>query len=85
MQAGQVAQNRFEVTGLADTRPLVDNTSAENRARNRRVEVVISQDLDAALSDDDKNLLNKQGGDKIMRQLDIQPGRKTLGLPQNIF
>ncbi|BFM50959.1 flagellar motor protein MotB [Marinomonas sp. THO17] len=40
---GQLSQNRFSVTGFADTRPLVPNDSAANRATNRRVEIVIKQ------------------------------------------
>ncbi|NOR71781.1 MAG: OmpA family protein [Methylomarinum sp.] len=35
---------RIIIQGYADTRPLVDNDSAENRAKNRRVEIVIAQD-----------------------------------------
>ncbi|MCT7655971.1 OmpA family protein [Oceanimonas sp. NS1] len=34
---------RMIVMGLADTKPLVANDSAENRRRNRRVEITISQ------------------------------------------
>ncbi|WP_371319643.1 flagellar motor protein MotB [Oceanimonas pelagia] len=34
---------RMVVMGLADTRPLVDNDTPENRRRNRRVEITISQ------------------------------------------
>ena len=41
--SGQLDQNRFAVTGFADTRPLVPNDSAANRATNRRVEIVIKQ------------------------------------------
>ena len=37
----QVEPTRLSVTGLADTEPRVENTSAENRARNRRVEIII--------------------------------------------
>jgi len=36
-------ENRFSIYGLAYTRPLVPNTSAKNRSRNRRVEVMIVQ------------------------------------------
>ncbi|MCL7423427.1 MAG: MotB family protein [Methylobacter sp.] len=36
-----IAKERVVVQGYADTQPLVPNTSEENRARNRRVEVVI--------------------------------------------
>lgn len=37
--------NRVHVSGYADTRPLASNDTAEGRARNRRVEIVIQQGL----------------------------------------
>ncbi len=37
----QIAENRLVVQGLADTRPLVPNDTPANRARNRRVEIVV--------------------------------------------
>lgn len=37
---------RFTVSGYADTRPLVPNDSIANRARNRRVEIVINQGVE---------------------------------------
>ena len=40
---GQLDQNRFSVTGFSDTRPLVPNDTPQNRATNRRVEIVIRQ------------------------------------------
>ncbi|MBL4679284.1 MAG: flagellar motor protein MotB [Pseudomonadales bacterium] len=43
---GQLRQDRFSVKGYAATRSLVENDSRENRAKNRRVEIVISQGLD---------------------------------------
>lgn len=36
-----VATEKITAVGLAATRPLVDNNTAENRANNRRVEIVI--------------------------------------------
>lgn len=36
-------RNRLVVRGFADTHPLVPNTSALNRAKNRRVEIAINQ------------------------------------------
>ena len=36
--------NRIVVQGYADTKPLVPNDSAENRAKNRRVEIIITQE-----------------------------------------
>jgi type VI secretion system protein ImpK len=37
----RVAQDRMHVDGLGDTEPLVPNDTAENRARNRRVEITV--------------------------------------------
>lgn len=39
-------QGRFTITGFADTKPLVSNSTAAGKARNRRVEVVVHQGLD---------------------------------------
>ncbi len=36
-------QSRMKVVGMASTHPLVPNTTPENRARNRRVEISIEQ------------------------------------------
>ena len=36
-----IPRNRLSCVGYADTRPLVPNTSPENRARNRRVEIYL--------------------------------------------
>lgn len=49
-------QNRFMVTGFADTKPMIANDSEENRARNRRVEIVIHQGVDAETSEELKKL-----------------------------
>ncbi|PXX92461.1 type VI secretion system protein TssL [Marinobacter vulgaris] len=38
---GQLDAGRLAVTGLASTDPRVPNTSPENRAKNRRVEIII--------------------------------------------
>mgnify|MGYP003380730905 CR=1 FL=1 len=47
---------RFLVVGHADTKPHVPNDSAENRAQNRRVEIVIRQGFDDATIADIKQL-----------------------------
>ncbi|MDR1948735.1 MAG: flagellar motor protein MotB [Spirochaetaceae bacterium] len=36
-----VPENRFQVAGFADTMPVADNSTAEGRAYNRRVDVII--------------------------------------------
>ena len=50
----QVEPTRLSVTGLADTEPRVENTSAENRARNRRVEIII--DLSGPIEEQEMRL-----------------------------
>ena len=37
----QINKDKISVIGHADTRPLVENNSADNRAKNRRVEIII--------------------------------------------
>ncbi|MDG9670716.1 flagellar motor protein MotB [Hahella sp. CR1] len=46
-ESGELDPSRFSVAGYADTKPLAPNDSAENRARNRRVEIILQQPLDA--------------------------------------
>lgn len=43
MENGKIEENRFEIIGYGDTRPLFPNTTQENRAKNRRVDIVIHQ------------------------------------------
>jgi len=56
---------RFSVSGFANVRPLLPNDNPENRDRNRRVEIIIRQTIDAdleqqvaALRDVDPELYN---------------------------
>ena len=46
--APEMAEERFQVAGHAHLKPLVENTDAQSRARNRRVEIIVmrSQDMD---------------------------------------
>jgi outer membrane protein OmpA-like peptidoglycan-associated protein len=37
-----VAASRIDVAGLGPSRPAADNATADGRARNRRVEIVVS-------------------------------------------
>ena len=41
LEAGGVDSARLRATGFADTRPLADNATAEGRASNRRVELIL--------------------------------------------
>ncbi|MCX4190986.1 flagellar motor protein MotB [Methylophaga sp. OBS1] len=38
---GQIPAERFVLEGYADTKPLVPNDTTENRAQNRRVEIIV--------------------------------------------
>jgi chemotaxis protein MotB len=51
LQNPEVAEDRVVVQGFADTRPLVDNDSPQNRARNRRVELILNRGNDEDLGD----------------------------------
>jgi chemotaxis protein MotB len=54
MRLEQIPRSRFEIIGYADTKPLVSNDSAENRAKNRRVEIIIQQGDDLTVDRKDK-------------------------------
>ena len=43
LEANGVASKRLRAVGYADTKPLADNASAEGRANNRRVELVMEK------------------------------------------
>ena len=51
MDSGKIEAGRLSAAGYGDTRPLVPNDSAENRASNRRVEFVYMREdpVDSAL------------------------------------
>lgn len=73
MDGALLKASRFEVSGMADTRPLVPNSNQANRARNRRVEIVIEQGLGEAISEQDKELLQTEEGEDILRELELEP------------
>jgi len=55
-KGGVLNNNRFMVTGFADAKPLVANDTDTNRAKNRRVEIVVKQALEKEDNDDVKRL-----------------------------
>lgn len=74
MKGGDVAEKRFEVAGFSDTLPLVANDSSANRARNRRVEILIKQGLENELDEEDVKVLKEDAeGADILRELDLEP------------
>lgn len=84
MKGGDINRRRFEVSGVADTQPLVDNSTRENRARNRRVEIIIRQGLNEEISAEDKEVLQAEGQD-ILRDLDLEPDYLFNLRPEEIF
>ncbi len=46
-----IAEDRVVVEGFADTRPMVPNDSPQNRAKNRRVELIISRGIEEEIQD----------------------------------
>lgn len=84
LMKGDMNPRRFTVSGYADTIGLVDNSTADNRARNRRVEIVVQQGLEQELEKTDIKLLQEQGQD-IMRDLDLDPGYLFDLNPDEIF
>ena len=46
-----IVEERVVVEGLADTRPVVPNDSPQNRAKNRRVELVLTRGIDEQVVD----------------------------------
>ncbi len=85
MRGGDINSRRFEVSGFADTKPLVPNSNRENRVRNRRVEIVIQQGVEEDdLSKEDMELL-KQDGQDIIRDLDLDPNYLFNLNPEEIF
>lgn len=85
MRGGDLNEARFEVSGQAATVPLAPNNTAENRARNRRVEILIEQGLGDELNEEDKTLLQTSDGEDILRELDIAPKYLFELSPDEIF
>jgi len=86
MKDGDVQERRFEVAGFSHTQPLAPNNSPENRARNRRVEILVKQGLEDELSEQDIQMLkdDKDGAD-ILRELDLAPEYLFDLEPEEIF
>lgn len=76
MKFGDLDPLKFSVVGLADTHPMGDNSTEENRARNRRVEIVIEQ------GDEDEQYLSGEkplpDDPEFSRDLLIQAGLENL-------
>ncbi|GGC68523.1 flagellar motor protein MotB [Marinobacter halophilus] len=74
-----VEPTRLSVTGLADTEPRVPNTSSDNRAKNRRVEIII--DLSEPMQEQEIRLreLIETQSDSQEAIIDIESGTPSSG------
>jgi len=80
MLATKIPSDRFLVQGFADTKPMTKNDTPANRARNRRVEIILQQGDDKPSADDGisgkKPLTGKAGdlpGRSGQRQIRSKP------------
>lgn len=74
---------RFTVSGYSYTKPLVGNNTAENRALNRRVEIVINQDQDQALESGLEDL--REVSAQNPKELSVELGPRFDIKPDEIF
>ena len=70
-KGGVLDTNRFMVAGFAAAKPLVKNDTEANRARNRRVEIVIHQALDKDDNDEVKRL--QQLDPNYFKEINLAP------------
>jgi len=60
MLATNIPSNRFLIQGYADTAPMAKNNTSANRAKNRRVEIILQQGEDKESTD--KSVTGKKPG-----------------------
>lgn len=58
----------FIAVGLADSVPIVENTTIQNKAKNRRVEVIVLKNKHRALSDKDIQKILKEAKDNFKKR-----------------
>ena len=67
-----VDHKRFRVTGYGDTKPVAKNDNRDNRAKNRRVELIIRQGLNSNVTESLKTL--NQGASSLFQSLQVDDG-----------
>jgi len=66
MLATNIPSNRFLIQGYADTAPMAKNNSSVNRAKNRRVEIILQQGEDKESTD--KSVTGKKPAAPVSRR-----------------
>lgn len=80
IQKNILDDKRFMVIGLADTQPREPNTSAQNRAQNRRVEIIIRQGLNESTTTSLEDIQNPDNKDtqKPETETILQPNTEDI-------
>ena len=78
-----LSPTRFTVSGFSYTRPLASNETAEDRARNRRVEIVINQGIDAQTRQELSDL--KEVNPTLYNEIDVKLTPRFNLRPDEIF
>ena len=75
IEGGVLDPHRLQVSGFADTRPVDTNDTAEGRARNRRVEIVIRQGVGGEKMKAGLRKL-KQSDPKLYKSLELEDDKE---------
>lgn len=73
---GSLDQQRFSIKGMADTQPLVPNDSPENRAKNRRVEIILQEKTDDQVRKqlrEETQAIDANASEELDRMFDLDP------------
>jgi chemotaxis protein MotB len=82
--APEMDETRFMVVGHGSVRPLVDNKTAENRAKNRRVEIIIVKSAGSIDNDSDPEIDTENSASPFDDQLNARPEDFELD-PNEVF
>ena len=76
-----VEPRRMQATGFGDNRPLVNNSTEENRARNRRVILVVNALPENQPQEDESDIIPPQQLDKTtLAKDDLNPNERQIGV-----